>query len=145
MSRVLVDTSIWIEFFAPNPALSENFLSILQANIAEGNVVIIHPIRTELLSGHITKSHRQTIDHLLMALEFIDIDWGKQQHWDEIITFAEVARKKGLAIPGIIDRMILLSAQRAGVAICTLDKALTKLAHAIDVQLWPTTRLAPLE
>lgn len=137
MSRVLVDTSVWIEFFAPRSTLSKDFLSVLQANIADNNVVIVHPIRAELLSGHITKSHRQEMDHLFTALEFIDVDWSKRECWDEIAVLADVARKKGLAIPGIIDRMILLSTQKAGVTICTLDKALLKLAQAIGVQSWP--------
>lgn len=137
MSRVLVDTSVWIEFFAPRSTLPKDFLSVLQANIADGNVVIVHPIRAELLSGHITKSHRQVIDHLFTALEFIDVDWSKRERWDEIAVLADVARKEGLAIPGIVDRMILLSAQRAGVSLCTLDKALLKLAKAIGVLTEP--------
>ena len=137
MNRFLVDTSVWIEFFAPRSTLPKDFLFVLQANIAEGNVVIIHPIRAELLSGHITKHQQQAIDHLLLALEFVDMDWSKQEHWNDIIGFAEIARKKGLAIPGLIDRMILLSAQQAGVSLCTLDKALLKLAQAIGVQCWP--------
>lgn len=136
MNRVLVDTSVWIEFFAPQSTLPKDFLSVLQAHIADGNVVITHPIRAELLSGHITKSHRQTIDHLFMALEFIDLDWSKQEHWDEIAGLAEIARKKGLAIPGIVDRMILLSAQKTGVTLSTLDKALLKLAQAINIKTW---------
>lgn len=137
MNRILVDTSVWIEFFAPHSTLSRDFLSVLQANIADANVVIIHPIRAELLSGHITKSHRQAIDDLFMALEYINVDWSRREPWNEIADLAEVARKKGSGIPGIIDRMILLSARQAGVAICTLDKALLRLAHAIGVQSWP--------
>ncbi len=134
MNRILVDTSVWIEFFAPHSTLPKDFLALLQANIAEGNVAIIQPIRAELLSGHLTKSQRQKMGNLFEALEFVDVNWGEREPWDDITSFAEIARKKGLAIPGIVDRMILLSAQRAGVTLCTLDKALVKLAHAIGVQ-----------
>lgn len=135
MTRVLIDTSMWIEFFAKRPQVDERSLLLMSSYILEGNAVIIHPVRAELLSGHLSQKTREEIGHCLDALPRIDADWGDKNVWDALIGLAQVAQKKELAIPGLIDRMILFSAQKAHVALWTLDKSLSKLAHVVGVAI----------
>ena len=137
MKRVLVDTSIWIEFFAKSPKVSQNVLDRLSDRILEQQVVLIQPVRAELLSGHVSKALKGEIERCFDAIEYVDLDWSRRENWEDIIAFASSARKIGLAIPGLIDRMILLSALLSNASLCTADKALVKLAKKIGVDVWP--------
>lgn len=135
MKKYLVDTSVWIEFFSDKSRLSAEFLSWLKEKITEDRVVLIQPIRAELLSGHILKRLKEQIERSFSALTKVDLDWNTEVNWDGVIDLAQVARKKGLAIPGLIDRMIIQSAIKSDVEICTADIALSKLAQAAGVNV----------
>jgi hypothetical protein len=126
---------MWIEFFAKSPQTDSKLKATLAMHILEGNVAIIHPIRAELLSGHLTAKTRSTIEHCLNALQPIDADWHDKNTWDAIITLSETAHKKGLAIPGVVDRMIIVAAQRAQASIWTKDKGLSKLADLMGLSI----------
>lgn len=132
---MLVDTSMWVEFFSLRPRASAASIAQLRADILEDRAVIVEPIRAELLSGHIRQAQRTTIVRALAAMRSIDLDWNAREHWNEIIALATTATKHRLAIPGVVDRMILLAAQKAGATICTLDKSLTALASVVGVAL----------
>lgn len=130
---VLVDASVWIEFFRPRPALPSASLEIFSDLLADDQVVIIHPIRSELLSGSLDGTKRQRIAEALGAIRLIDPDWNAPGLWDRIVEMAGIARQKSLPIPGIVDRMVLVAAERAGAGLWTLDRAMLKLALVLDM------------
>ena len=136
MSLVLIDTSLWIEFFSKNPRISPHLLLQLSHVIAEGEAALIEPVRAELLSGHIIPKVRDEIEKAFDALDMIDRDWGSRDIWEEIISLADTAKSKRLPIPGIVDRMIVLSALHAQATVASLDKGLIKLAQAIGISIF---------
>lgn len=136
MSLVLLDTSVWIEFFAKKPKISMATNSSLQELISNGDVVIIEPIRAELLSGRIEADLKNEILSLFDALDMIDLDWNNRNTWNDIIALADISHRHNLPIPGIVDRMILIAALNANVTIASLDRALMTLAQAMKINTW---------
>lgn len=141
MNLVLVDTSVWIEFFAKRPRISNDSVLSLKELISNGDVVLIEPIRAELLSGHVVPKLKNEIVSYFDALDMIDLDWNSRKTWDDIIALAEIAKINGLPIPGLIDRMILIAALNASAKIASLDKGLLTLADKIKIESWTSADL----
>ena len=136
MNFVLIDTSVWVEFFSKRPKISIETIASLKELISNGDAVIIEPVRAELLSGHILPPLRNEILSALDVLDMIDLDWNSRNTWDDIIALADISRGHQLPIPGIVDRMILIAALNASVQIASLDRGLMALARAMKIKLW---------
>ena len=134
--RVLVDTSIWIEYARSRPSLSSVSLSFLDLLLEDDRAVTIYPIQTEILSGNLSPHHYEDTRSSLEALHHVDCDWNHSEVWDELSKLAHRARKNGLPIPGLVDPMILLAAKKSDVSLWTLDQALLKLATVVQVHLF---------
>jgi predicted nucleic acid-binding protein len=137
MITALIDTSVWIEYFSKRSNISPENTEVLRELISNGEAVIIEPIRAELLSGHIASGQRQEIMLALDALDMIDLDWNARATWNDIVALAELAQSKRLPIPGIVDRMIILSALNANVSIYSRDRSLLRLGSEASVRVWP--------
>ncbi len=135
--KVLVDSSVWIDFFQQRPQLSQKLLRQLSLLIEEKNTVVIYPIEVETLSGNIIPSQENLIRSVFEILEHVDLDWNSKSTWVKIIDLAKQARKSSVRIPGLVDRMILLAAQESDLVLWTLDQALQKLAKIQKVKLYP--------
>ena len=133
MSRILIDTSVWIEFFNPKSRLSENFSLELSNRIISDEVAMIEPIRAELLSGAILPKKKSEIEACLSIIQSADLAWNDRKIWDEIISLSNIMRSHRLSVPGVVDRMVLLAASKTGSFLCTLDKSLLNLARIMDV------------
>jgi predicted nucleic acid-binding protein len=136
MNIVLIDTSVWIEFFSKRSKISNETIASLKELISNGDAVIMEPIRAEILSGHILSQLRNEILSALDVLDMIDLDWNSRNTWDDIVALADIARSHQLPIPGIVDRMILIAALNANVQIASLDQTLMALARAMKVNTW---------
>ncbi len=134
--KVLVDTSIWIEFFWSRPQLSQESLGFLDLLIEDDRAVTIFPIQTEVLSGRISEKKEREIREAFGVMTHIDLDWNAAATWERLSELAQVAHKASLPIPGIVDRMILSAAEKAGASLWTLERALRKLAPEIGVRLF---------
>ncbi len=131
--NVLVDTSLWIEFFHSKPRISKTDLNQLSELIENDQVRMILPIRTELLSGRLDSNKRKLLD-VLDALDRIDPDWNDPKVWESIVGYSQISHQAGEGVSGIVDRMILVACERGKVALWTLDSALLKLAKRIGVE-----------
>ena len=134
---VLIDTSVWIDYFSPRPKISQKTLSHLRHFILNDEALIIDPIRAELLSGQIRLSKHSELDRLLSSLTQIDLNWSLRETWDSLVKLASDGISNRVPVPGLIDRMILLSASRANVAICSLDQNLLKFARFLKINIYP--------
>jgi predicted nucleic acid-binding protein len=132
---VLVDTSVWIEYFRERPSLSPERLSALAELIREDEVVTIEAIRAEVLSGRLDPEAADDIAASFGALRTIDLDWSKRSSWDELVELARRAHAARIAVPGLIDRTIVAAAQAASVPLWSLDPRLRKLAANVGVEL----------
>lgn len=133
--KTLVDTSVWIEFFNPKPRISKDEIDQLATLIREAEITIIEPIRAEILSGSISPSTRNEVNRYFDALDYVDLNWSAKETWNKIIDLSLDARAKRLPVPGVVDRMILLSARHSNLEIWSLDQSLLKLAKALNLPI----------
>lgn len=92
-ANVLVDTSIWIEYF--NHRRSEVGEAV-EALLREGRVVITGIVVTELLQGARLKSEFDAILESILALPFLDATLNT---WVEAGRISYSLRKRGVTVP----------------------------------------------
>ncbi len=131
--KVLVDSSVWIEFFQPQTTFS---LHPLESLIQDRLVATCLPIKTEVLSGRMSAGMRNRIGHAFDAMDFVDLDWNSRETWNGLIEISRKAQKEKVSIPGIIDRMILACGLKARLPLWTLDRKLQQLATALHQPLF---------
>ncbi|MBI2082888.1 MAG: PIN domain-containing protein [Deltaproteobacteria bacterium] len=130
---ILIDTSIWIEYFQKKPTVDVSAVDLL---IEERSAATCLPIKAEVLSGEMTTQTRSVVTLALNALESIDPNWNSDDIWNQITQLSIESRKRKIGLPGIVDRMILISAKLANAQIWTLDKKMKQLAPIVPVTLF---------
>jgi predicted nucleic acid-binding protein len=125
---VLVDTSVWAEYFRRHSRLSAGALDRLQELVRDDLVATVLPIRAEVLSGRVKKEREAEVRAAFASLRSADLDWNAAPTWGDIAQCAREAREAGVPATGIVDRMILLASERSGAALWTLDEPLLRLA-----------------
>jgi predicted nucleic acid-binding protein len=133
---VLVDTSVWVEYFRKRPRLARQQLDRLDDLICEDLVAIVQPVQAEVLSGRIKKEREPEIRAAFGALRSLDLDWNAPATWDAVARCAVHAREAGVPCAGLVDRMVLLAAEHGGAALWTLDGPLLKLAQSRNAALF---------
>jgi predicted nucleic acid-binding protein len=115
---ILVDTSVWVEYFRKGLPLLEELLN--------NTDVAIHPfIIGELACGAI--KNREEILHLLQTL-----DSSPEISLQEVLRFVEMNRLQGRGI-GLIDVHILASSLLADYKLWTNDKKLHGIAQRMGI------------
>ncbi len=123
--EVLVDTSIWIDYFRSGDGSSE-----LDALIDE-NIVVTNDI---ILAGLIPslKVKRQTkVIQLLQEINQIPL----QINWQEIIEFQVKCLKSGANGVGISDLIIAQNAKSNNCTVYSLDKHFRLISQVIKIKL----------
>ena len=130
---VLIDTSVWIEYFQKKPLIDPAHVDLL---IEERRVATCLPFKAEVLSGEMSAPIRSVVLAAFEAMTFIDPDWNAHETWGGVTDLAAGARRKKWGIPGLVDRMILLAAKRSAAQLWTLDKKLKKFSDLAEVKLF---------
>ena len=123
MKKVLVDTSIWIEYFKGNKTVQD-----MIHDIKCYQCFIIGPVIAELLLGIKTSSEKNrliTCMNVLPMLEITDNDWIYAGNT------ANTLRQKGITVP-LPDLIIFSAANKNNCAIFTLDKHFEIIKSAIS-------------
>lgn len=128
MKQLLVDTSIWIEYFKGN----SNAAGIIHDNDSH-TVCTTGPIITELIQGLKTKSEKEVFSACLGSLPKIAIT---DQDWVDAGLLGNDLREIGTTIP-LPDLIIYIIARNNNCSICTLDKHFEIInrntAHNIEI------------
>ena len=103
VSGLVVDTSVWIDFFAGRPA------SALEEGLAQGAVVVPPVVVAELVSGARREKERAAIADLIRDLP---VHVTPVEHW---VRVGELRRR-------LADKGIAVSTPDAHVAQCALDR-----------------------
>ncbi len=128
--KVLADTSIWIESVKSGGGINSSRFGEL---LREGLIVACLPVWLELKSGQADRQLTDVTRRVFHQIEFIDPDWSQKSVWQEMVELAENCYKKKMALPGIADRMIVLSALKGDALLATLDKKMKKLAGDLGI------------
>jgi predicted nucleic acid-binding protein len=121
---ILVDTTIWIEFFKSNPVFVSDMESLLETK----NVITIEPVFAELLYGSRTDNERNIILSYWKVLPRIKFIEGS------FIESADFANKRNYQKVGIglIDSILSKAVTDNKYIIWTLDK---KILNNLDEEL----------
>lgn len=102
MSAVVVDSSVWIEFFRGRD------LPTLEEALSEGRVLVPPLVVAELVSGATSRGDSQKVADLVRDLELVETP---REHWVRVGELRRRLRSRGLSV----------STPDAHVAQCALD------------------------
>jgi PIN domain. len=122
--NVLVDTSVWIEFFKKN----ENYFFALQGLLENRSVLALECIFGELLQGAKNKRESEVIisywDNLpKITIDNLLIESGKYSSEHKLVS-------RGI---GLIDCAIIISAKQFEAKIWSFDKKLLSILKSEDI------------
>ncbi|AYO31344.1 PIN domain-containing protein [Biomaibacter acetigenes] len=124
--KVLIDTSIWIEYFRGNSEIT-NIVDLL---IDEDRAVIVGPVISELIQGVKDKTKAEELITNIKALPYIDI---RKSDWIDIGLFSFRLRKKGLTIP-FTDTIIAAVAIKYHLSMYSIDKHFDYIEELLKFQ-----------
>lgn len=126
---VLVDTSVWIDFFR-NPSLpTSRALAIL---LDDDRVCIAGPVLTELHHGCRTSKEWRHLKNLLEPLPRILVD---DDLWDRVGELAYAMARKGHTL-FIVDGLIACLAMQHKLFVFSLDKHFVQIAKYSELKLY---------
>ena len=126
---VLVDTSVWVEYFRGGRSATTEALDLL---LADERVAIVGVIRAELLSGTRDDRAFEELRELLTALQ----DLGEPPAlWETVGRWGAQLRRGGLGGVGIPDLVIGVTALHYAAPVLTLDRHFEALARVFGVPL----------
>lgn len=117
---IIVDTSVWIEFFRNKDSHISNHLKQL---LRSGKVAITGMILAEIFQGIKSPDEAGTVKKNLESLPFIEM---QKEVWQLAGETSASLRKKGITIP-LSDIMIGITAIKKGHEIFTVDKHFEKI------------------
>ena len=129
-AKVLVDTSVWIDFFQGNLPLHHKsaFITLLDAE----EVAITDVIRHEILVGAPTEEEFARLERMLNAIENYSLSDQEKHAFNH---FGFELRQKGL-LGKYTDLSIAFLAKERKIPIYSFDRYFTKLASAKVVRLF---------
>ncbi len=127
MSRVLVDSSIWIEYFRGSKSINVSTFNELLDN---NQLCINDLILSELLPSLLHKKEYDVVE-LLKSIHNIPIIID----WDEIIDFQAKNIKTGYNNIGIPDLIIIQNVLQNNLVLYSIDKHFTLLQKLYKYQL----------
>ena len=124
---VLIDSSVWIEYFRGNPAVADRVDALITENMVVGCDVIL----AELVPALLHRKERR-FAALLKEIERhpLSVDW------DALIAMQVVCLKHGINKVGIPDLLIVQYAIRHGYTLFTLDAHFRLMARYLPFSLF---------
>jgi len=126
MTKVLIDTSVWIAFFRGHPE-AEHLNSLIDVNA----ICVNQLIRAELIPALTVRKEFEIIE-LLNTVHSLEL----RIDWEEIIYFQEENLKHGINHVGIPDLVILQNALQHKVPIFSFDKHFSLMTAHLPVKLY---------
>lgn len=133
--KIIVDTSVWsLALRRKKTKLNYSEIQIVEELIElikESRVVLIGPIRQEMLSGIVSKAQFQKLKKKLKAFDDFFI---KQNDYETASEFFNVCRKNGVQ-GSHIDFLICAVSHNNNFSIFTTDKDFENYSKYVDIQL----------
>ena len=130
MKQVLVDTSIWIEFFKHEDGKESEVLKDL---LAKDLVVLAGPILTELFQGVKTKKEIEILKEIFAALPMLKTE---DNLWERAGLLSHEIRKHGHTLK-TMDAIIAQYALDNSCLLYSIDKDFKLIAQYSSLELLP--------
>lgn len=118
MSALVVDTSIWIDFFRGNP------LPALERALKDGNVVLPVAVVAELTSAPVSNDERSRLESFLTDLP---LHGNGPEHWLRVGKMRAVSARSGLTV-SVVDAHVAQTAVDLEGAVWSRDAIFEKMA-----------------
>ncbi|HDH00423.1 MAG TPA: PIN domain nuclease [Nitrospirae bacterium] len=128
MDKVLIDTSIWIEFFRKK----DPYFEVVRNLIEKDNVCCIGLIYAELLQGAKAEKELSTLRDFMHVFDFIP---ESAALWEKAGLISYELRRKGKEI-SLSDCFIASSAVSYSASLFTLDKHFQTIKKHMDLRLY---------
>ncbi len=127
--KIIVDTSIWIEYFKNNKA----YVPFLDDNLNLENIIISGIIISELLQGVKGAKEYDMLSSAIGAVPYIECIY---EDWAKTGKILHDLKKNGISIP-LTDALIAAMAIRNNASVLTLDKHFREISLVADLNLYP--------
>jgi len=124
--RVLVDTSVWIDYFRNGDNSSE------LDDLIDENLLVTNDIILAELVPYLKVKKQAGVIKLLCGINKVSL----KINWEEIIIFQTKCLKNGANGVGIPDLIIAQNAQQNNCSVYSLDKHFSVLNQVLKVQLF---------
>jgi predicted nucleic acid-binding protein len=127
--KIIVDTCVWSQVLRhknPNEELREKLSDL----IYDGRVIIIGPIRQELLSGIGNKEKFDNLKLILSAFEDLSLS---THFFERAAEFSSICRSKGIQ-GSTTDFLICSVAYEENLLIFTIDKDFQKFSKYLSIK-----------
>jgi predicted nucleic acid-binding protein len=131
LARVLVDSSVWIEFFRKN----EPYHGIVSRLMDDERIVCCGVILAELMQGAKSDKELAVLENFMQVFTFIH---ETPELWSAAGKLSHKLRRKGLTV-GLSDCFIAVAAASAKVPLATLDSHFEVLCKPAGISLFPLT------
>jgi len=119
MNSIMVDTSVWIEYFKNN----EDIASIIDNLLDKNQICITGPVVSELLQGIKTEKELKLLNMYIDGIPYVPCSIDD---WKDAGSFLYDLRRKGITIP-LTDMIIAVVSIRHGMKIFTFDNHFEKI------------------
>jgi predicted nucleic acid-binding protein len=126
--KILVDTSIWVEYFKNN----KKYVPVIEKNLNLENILITGPIISELLHGVKGSKGYQMLSSSISAVPYIECIY---EDWMETGKVLYMLREKGVSIP-LTDVLIATIAIRGKALVLTQDRHFKYISNITELKLY---------
>ncbi len=112
--KIIVDTSVWIEYLKNRPTLAEN----LDQQLLAGSIFTVGPVIAELLQGARTEKDYRILKNSIDGLPFIETTF---EDWKLAGDISYKLRRKGVTLP-TTDCVIAAVAIHQNASVMTYDR-----------------------
>jgi hypothetical protein len=102
MTKIIVDTSAWIESFHPKGDIK--LKEKVKQLITEGTILLPGIIKAEILRGAKSKKEYESLDELLDGLTYLPVE---ENFWGRLARFSFDLLREGIVVP-LVDTYIAL-------------------------------------
>lgn len=128
MAKVLVDTSVWIEFFRKHEPVHGAVVELLDS----GNVCCIGLILGELMQGAKSERELSVIRDFVHVFDFLP---ESPNLWEKAGQLSFSLRRRGITV-GLADCFIAVSATEARARLFSLDNHFETIRNASKLSLF---------
>ena len=126
MSAIVVDTSVWVDFFRGRA------LPALEDALRSGDVLLSPIVAAELLSARMTSRQQRDLANLIQDLP---LHQTALDHWMRVGTLRASAAERGITI-SVPDAEIAQCAIDTGGHVWSLDRVFEALARVFPLKLF---------
>jgi predicted nucleic acid-binding protein len=127
LDKVMVDTSAWINFFRKIEPVYSDVLKLFQ----EDRICCLGIVLAELIQGTRSMEEIKTLKNFLYVFSFLE---ESSRMWEKAGELSFSLKREGKTI-GLSDCYVAVAANKARVAIYTLDEHFTSIKEHLDITL----------